>query len=284
MSEAPAPPSGQALARREPDPAIDRIARVGQWLAASEAGNAQPTRQQEMAAALRLYYVLELGLKPQAASAISVIKGRLYPHTQMLRAMAKSHGYDVVRVHGDDESCTAAVVKTDTGRVLGEYTFTIEQARRAGLIRDGSAWNTYPDRMLWSKAARYALNDYAPQVALGMGGEDEDELIEAEYEDFQPVPAAAIDQHDEYQATQDQAAHQPWTQKQQAKLATLVRTGDELDQADPARPQRAWGAWARKQAGVGAGELTAAEADRVLDVLEQEIQRVIDEIDQQADA
>jgi hypothetical protein len=155
------------------DPELDRIARLGRWLAASETGSdAQAAR--EMSAALRLYYVHELGLPLQAASEVSVIKGRLFVGAKLLRAMAYRQGYRVIRMDGSNEySCTAILIRTDTGERLGESTFTIEDAKRAGLVRGQSAWVSHPARMLWARASKFVLDDYAPEVTLGLGSEDE---------------------------------------------------------------------------------------------------------------
>jgi hypothetical protein len=56
---------------------------------------------------------------------------------------------------------------------LGESTFTIEDAKRAGLVRGQSAWVSHPARMLWARASKFVLDDYAPEVTLGLGSEDE---------------------------------------------------------------------------------------------------------------
>jgi hypothetical protein len=155
------------------DTELDRFARVGRWLAASEAkGDAQ--QQREMSAALRLFFVHELGLPVTAASEVTVIRGRLYMGAKLLRALAVRHGYRVVRAAGsDDRSCTAVLISRDTGEELGRCTFTMDDAKRAGLVRGDSAWQSHPARMLWARASKFVLDDFAPEVTLGLGSEDE---------------------------------------------------------------------------------------------------------------
>ena len=150
---------------------LDEIARLGLWLAASESG-VDSANAKGATAALRLYYARELGLTPMAAAELTVIKGRLYVGAQLLRALAIRAGYRVFRLDASDQSCTARIVTSD-GRIVGESTFTLEQATKAGLVRSGSPWTTHPGRMLWARASKNAIVDFAPEVALGMALDDE---------------------------------------------------------------------------------------------------------------
>ena len=161
----------RAIAVRDPE--LDRIARLGQWLAYSE--QAQPDAKGVAAtAALRLYYAQELGLPPLAAAELSVIRGRLVVSAQLLRALAAREGFRVSRLDSSDTSCTAVLHDVSTGEVIGEpVTFTLEDAKRAGLVKDGSGWQKYPARMLWARASSLVVKDYAPAVALGLVTEDE---------------------------------------------------------------------------------------------------------------
>jgi hypothetical protein len=173
----PAVRDAQLPAQRARDPELDRLARIGTWLAASEAGG-NDAKSRGMTAALRLFYAQELGLPPLAASELSIVRGRLFPHAKLLRALAARAGYRVERTpDSDDQRCTAVLLEHATGRELGRYTFTLEDAKRAKLVKDDSAWQTHPARMLWARACKFVLDDYAPEVTLGLGEEGElDEL------------------------------------------------------------------------------------------------------------
>lgn len=164
-------PQSTALERR-PDPELDRYARIGTWLAAAES-EAHDPKSLGAAAALRLYYIAELNLPPWAATEINFIKGRVVPSAKLFRALAAREGLDVRPVDDDDKSCTAVLVDRASGEEIGRSTYTMEMARKAGLIRPRSAWETHPQRMLWARAAKFVLDDYAPQVTLGMLSEDE---------------------------------------------------------------------------------------------------------------
>jgi hypothetical protein len=150
---------------------LDDLARLGQWLALSESDE-KTDKARGAAAALRLYYAAELGLTPMAAAELTVIKGRLYVGAQLLRALAIRAGYRVYRADVTDQSCTARLVDRN-GQIVGEATFTLDQAKAAGLIRPGSPWTTHPARMLWARASKNAIVDFAPEVALGLALDDE---------------------------------------------------------------------------------------------------------------
>ena len=119
----------------------------------------------------RLYYAAELGLPPLAVAELSVIKGRLFVSAQLMRALAERAGYHVQRVDDSDDTCTAVLMRD--GVEIGRATFTFEQAKKAGLVRAGSAWTSHPGRMLWARASKNVIVDYAPAVALGLALDDE---------------------------------------------------------------------------------------------------------------
>jgi len=193
---APATPSTEIAVR---DPELDRFARLGTWLALSEGGDGSP-RALGAAAALRMFYAQELGLPPMAASELSVIHGKLFVQAKLLRALAARAGYRVRRVDSDETTCTAVLEDSATGREIGRSTFTFEQAKTAGLVRDRSAWQTHPARMLWARASKYVLDDYAPEVTLGLQTQ-EDELAEitgvpAPPPEPEPEPADDVEEAD----------------------------------------------------------------------------------------
>jgi hypothetical protein len=178
-------------AKRALAPELDSIARIGQWLAASEVTSPNEV-QKGAAAALRLYFARELGLSPLAASELSVIGGRLVVSAKLLRARAAQYGYRVTRASGDENSCTAVLTDRDTGEVVGEATFTMDDARKAGLVKDKSGWQRYPARMLWARASKFVIDDYAPEVSMGLVLEDEAAEIRGEvtgesWEDSEPT-------------------------------------------------------------------------------------------------
>jgi len=151
---------------------------LGWWLSLAETGGDTPQARGGRAA-LRLYYVTQLGLPLWASSHLSVINGRLVVSSELLRAIAARAGYEVAPEDWTDESCTAYVLHKASGEVVGRYTFTMADAHRAELVRPRSAWVTHPRRMLWARAAAFALRDSIPEVVLGFQTRDEADEIYA---------------------------------------------------------------------------------------------------------
>lgn len=157
---------GTELARRDEGGLAD-IARLGQWLALAEAKD-ESEKGRGATAALRLYYARELGLPPTGANDLAMIHGRLHIGAQTYRALARRAGYRVTKEAITPTSCTAALYGPDGSRVAVE-TYTLDQAKKAGLVKDRSAWVTHPERMLWARASSNVIRDYAPEVGLGIG-------------------------------------------------------------------------------------------------------------------
>ncbi len=79
---------------------LDRVARLGLWLAAAESNSNEP-KARGMAAALRIGYAESLGLPAHAAQEIHLIKGNLTLSAKLCRALAHNHG---LRVERHDET------------------------------------------------------------------------------------------------------------------------------------------------------------------------------------
>ena len=88
--------------------------------------------------------------------------------------MAHKHGLRVVAVESGPDFCTAAVI-TNSGEELGRTTYTLAQAQKQGL--SGTAWQQTPDRMLWARASKRALDDHAPWVTVGVQAPEDLEVV-----------------------------------------------------------------------------------------------------------
>ena len=67
--------------------------------------------------------------------------------------------------------------------------FTIEDARTAGLIRPGSGWAKFPERMLKARAKAFLVRDVYPDLSLGLYTPDE---IEDDNVPREPIRAQVI--------------------------------------------------------------------------------------------
>jgi hypothetical protein len=193
----PMPEPSQAMVPvvQTADKEYDRFARLGTWLAAAEGSN-DPRGRDGMAAAARVAIAVESGWPWRAAFEIALVHNKPHISSALLRALAEAEGYRVLKVDGDETSCTAAVMDRN-GHELGRATFTIEQAKRAGLVKDKSAWTTYPERMLWARASGFAVMDSVPHVALGFSALETEDIItlhpaDVTEVDDQPAPEAEV--------------------------------------------------------------------------------------------
>jgi hypothetical protein len=183
-----APPQPQELVQ------LQQFRQLGQWLALAEADDGSPASK-GAGAALRFALASQLGVNPTAAlTELSFIHGRLNLSAQLVRALASKAGYRVLRLEIDDEHCVAALTDAGTGEVIGRTTYKMEDARAAGLIRAGSGWQKSPQRMLWARASKRVVDDFAPEVSLGiLTPEDEAEIASEPPWEYEPEPTPATD-------------------------------------------------------------------------------------------
>lgn len=106
----------------------------------------------------------ELGIPPtNALSNIIVVQGKPTANAELMAALIyRDHGDDALRVvESTVEVCTIEY-KRATWRRAERYTFSIEDARRANLLKNPT-WNAYPQAMLRARAisavARMAFQD-----------------------------------------------------------------------------------------------------------------------------
>jgi hypothetical protein len=161
---------------------LDRIARMGMWLAAAESNSSDP-KAKGMAAALRIAWAEYLDLPPYAASEIFVIQGNVTLSAKGFRALAHKHGIRVIKAGAGPDFCTAAVIDRD-GNELGRETYTLAMAQQQGL--SGKAWQQTPDRMLWARASKRALDDHAPWVTVGVQAPEDLEAAGVPMEIIEP--------------------------------------------------------------------------------------------------
>jgi len=109
----------------------------------------------------------EMGLPPfYAMSKIYIVQGRLMVGAEALGAMVKRSGrYDYRVFLLNDNACE--LIFTDGGKETYLSKFTIEDARKAGLIKPGSGWEKFPRAMLMSKALSQGARIVCPHVISG---------------------------------------------------------------------------------------------------------------------
>jgi hypothetical protein len=86
--------------------------------------------------------------------------------SHLMAAKVKGSGkYDYRVLELDNNRC---VIQFTQGReTIGKTTFTIEDAKRAELVKPGSGWVKYPQAMLFARAISAGCRTYTPDVFNG---------------------------------------------------------------------------------------------------------------------
>lgn len=118
-------------------------------------------------------YGQELGLAPmQAMQVIDVVKGRPSLRANLWVALARKAGHKVRVVENTAESTTITVIRSDDPEGPITATYTIEDAKTAGLTSNDN-YRKNPKAMLYARAASTAIRQACPEVALGFADEYE---------------------------------------------------------------------------------------------------------------
>jgi hypothetical protein len=168
--------------------------RLGKGLAAS--GMFKDARQAEQAFA-KLIFGRDLGLSAtQAMTDIHIIEGKPEMSANLQASKVRSsdrYEYDVIDL--TPERCELLFWKD--GEEVGTSEFTIEDAQRAGLVKDKSPWVKYPRNMLFARAMSNGVAWYCPDVMNGIRVYAEGELLDVQRveqtQTAEPAPAAEGD-------------------------------------------------------------------------------------------
>jgi hypothetical protein len=122
----------------------------------------------------------------QAIQMVTVINGRMTMSAEGMRALVLSQGH-LFRVEEEtNTSCRVAVARRERPDEVQRFTFTAEDAARAGLT--GGNYGKYPAAMLLARATTKACRALFPDVIAGISYAPE------EAADFAPVTVVAAQQ------------------------------------------------------------------------------------------
>lgn len=128
----------------------------------------------------------ELGLPPfQSLQSFAIINNRPTLWGDALMAVVRTNGFKVREwLEGEGEAMTAycEVIRPDNGDTA-EASFSVDDAKTAGLWKKGGPWTSAPKRMLKMRARSFAIRDGAADVLRGF-------QIREEVEDYgDPLPS-----------------------------------------------------------------------------------------------
>ena len=171
---------------------------------------------------------MEIGLQPmQAMQNIAVINGRPSIWGDAMIALVRaSPSFEYITETQDDKQATCVIKRK--GEPEAVRTFSMDDAKRAGLLGKSGPWTQYPKRMMQMRARSWALRDVFPDVLKGMICAEE--ALDSGPRDVTPVTRAASALERIKQSKQEQSpAEQPDTSAMDACLDAIARCGD-LDQ------------------------------------------------------
>jgi hypothetical protein len=137
---------------------------LGKTLAAS---GFFPDAKQEAQAVVKVLAGRELGLGPiYSMTKVYIVKGKVMIAAEIMGAMIKKSGrYDYQVKTLTNNECL--LVFTDNGKSVYESTFTMEDAKRADLLKPDSGWMKWPRPMLFSKALSQGARIVCPHLIAG---------------------------------------------------------------------------------------------------------------------
>tara|TARA_R100000808_G_C2154855_1_gene166276 strand:+ start:8333 stop:9490 length:1158 start_codon:yes stop_codon:yes gene_type:complete len=109
----------------------------------------------------------ELGLSPMTALRnLYVVEGKVAMSAGLIASMVRKHPrYDYRIKKMDADECILEFI--DSGSVVGESVFSLEDADRAGINRAKSGWSKYPRNMLFARALTNGARWYCPDAFEG---------------------------------------------------------------------------------------------------------------------
>jgi len=166
--------TGGALVPVNHSSAIDRIQdpiaaveKMGTWFAKSGMFGCE---KQEQGQILALAAILEKKSPIEIADTYHLVDGRLTMKSRAQLAKFRAAGGRVKWTTTDAKAATG--IWSFEGNDI-EISFTMEEAKLAGLIRKGSGWEKTPAEMLRARCTTRAITMLAPEILFGGSIEDE---------------------------------------------------------------------------------------------------------------
>ncbi|WP_072595012.1 hypothetical protein [Campylobacter concisus] len=168
-------------------------------------GQGQNAAQISVANATIVYDIAyRMNLSPlEVAQSIFIIQGKPSFETKFLVARLNTSGLLKGRlntiVSQDGQSAYCEAIDAQTGAVLRGTTITMEMAKREGWLgKNGSKWQTMPTLMLKYRAQSFFINEFFPEVRLGLRTKEEIQDIvdveEVQKDTFKPEPTQNLNE------------------------------------------------------------------------------------------
>ena len=112
-------------------------------------------------------YGRSVGIDPiTSMQMVHIIKGKPTASAQLVNALVRRAGHSI-RISGDANSATVEIVRSDDPDHPFTVTWTIDEARAAGLLSNPT-WKNYPRAMLKARAVTECARDACPEALAGI--------------------------------------------------------------------------------------------------------------------
>lgn len=145
------------------------------WRAAKlirQSGLCPKSFQNDQQVVIAILRALELKIPIfQALEGMSVINGRIGIMGDLALALVQSSGLLTKKAvayagEGDGLSCTLTLQRTK--RPAQDYSFSVAEAKQAGIYERSLVWRSYPKRMTYYRALGFGLRDEFPDILKGI--------------------------------------------------------------------------------------------------------------------
>ena len=226
----------------------------------------------------------EVGLGPlQAVQNIAVINGRPSIWGDAAMALVRGHpACESIRegVDGDGDARHGFCEVKRKGQPVERRTFSVTDAKKAGLWNKSGPWQQYPDRMLQLRARGFAIRDVFPDALRGVitREEAEDMPAETQQREVREVPNLAPQPAPAPRVVEDQPEYPFLTMQGREVMltadkwrASLAKALGALHDAETLAEWRAERGALLARINDEGGEDLAAEASRAIDMRAAEL-------------
>lgn len=111
----------------------------------------------------------ELGISPMQAlnGGLNIIQGKVEISARMMNALIRKAGHQIRVIECTDTQCTLEGKRCDTGEIQ-RSSFSIADAQKAGLVKQGGGWTKFPKDMCFARAlSRLARQLFSDVIGIG---------------------------------------------------------------------------------------------------------------------
>lgn len=107
----------------------------------------------------------ELGISPMSAlnGGLNIIQGKVEISARQMNALVRRAGHSIQTKECNDKICTLTGKRGDT-KDQETVSFTMEEAKKAGLVKPSGGWSKYPSDMLFARALSRLARRLFPDV------------------------------------------------------------------------------------------------------------------------